>query len=40
LVKAMHGNHRLIQLFAISRTYATGSQCLLELLEEHRAAVR
>jgi hypothetical protein len=38
LVKAMHGNHRLIQLFAPSRTYATGSQCLLELLQEHRAA--
>ena len=35
MVKAMHGDHRLIQLFAASRTYATGSQCLLELLEDH-----
>jgi hypothetical protein len=34
LVKAMHGDHKLIQLFAPSRTYATGSQCLLELLRE------
>jgi hypothetical protein len=34
LVKAMHGDHRLIQLFAPHRTYATGSQCLLELLDE------
>ena len=35
MVKAMHGDNRLIQLFARSRTYATGSQCLLELLEDH-----
>ena len=38
LVKAMHGDHKLIQLFAPSRTYATGSQCLLELLEAYRTA--
>ena len=37
MVKAMHGDHRLIQLFALSRTYATGSQCLLELMQEHIA---
>lgn len=35
MVKAMHGDHRLIQLFALSRTYATGSQCLLKLLKDH-----
>jgi hypothetical protein len=40
IVKAMHGDHRLIQLFALSRTYATGSQCLLELLEDHIARQR
>jgi hypothetical protein len=40
MVKAMHGEHRLIQLFAQSRTYATGSQCLLELLEKHIARQR
>jgi hypothetical protein len=37
LVKAMRGDRRLIQLFAPSRTYATGSQCLLELLENRMA---
>src|SRR5262249_43986803 len=40
MVKAMHGDHRLIQLFALSRTYATGSQCLLELLEDQTARRR
>jgi hypothetical protein len=40
MVKAMHGDHRLIQLFAPSRTYAAGSQCLLELLDEHIARQR
>jgi hypothetical protein len=40
MVKAMHGDHRLIQLFALSRTYATGSQCLLELLEDYIARQR
>ncbi len=35
IMKAMKGDHRLIQLFAPSRTYATGSQCLLELLEDY-----
>jgi hypothetical protein len=40
LVKAMHGDHRLIQLFVPSRTYATGSQCLLELLEDRIARQR
>lgn len=35
MVKAMRGDPKLIQLFALSRTYATGSQCLLELLGEH-----
>ena len=39
MVKAMHGDHRLIQ-FALSQTYATGSQCLLELLEDHAARQR
>jgi hypothetical protein len=34
LVKAMRGDGKLIQLFATSRTYATGSQYLLELLED------
>jgi hypothetical protein len=34
LVKAMQGDRRLIQVFAPSRTYATGSQCLLELSED------
>ena len=40
LVKAMRGDRRLIQLFAPSRTYAAGSQCLLELLDEHIARQR
>jgi len=40
LVKAMQGNPRLIQLFAPSRTYAIGSQCLLELLEDRIARQR
>ncbi len=40
MMKAMKGDHRLIQLFAPSRTYATGSQCLLELLEENIATQR
>jgi hypothetical protein len=40
LVKAMHGDHRLIQLFTPSRTYATGSQCVLELLDKHIALQR
>jgi hypothetical protein len=37
LVKAMHGDDKLIQLFAASRTYATGSRFLLALLEERIA---
>src|SRR5215469_7732820 len=40
MVKVLLGDHRLIQLFALSRTYATGSQCLLELLGEHIARQR
>jgi hypothetical protein len=40
MVKAMRGDHRLIQLFALSRTYATGSQCLLELLKDQIARQR
>ena len=40
LVKAMRGDPRLIQLFAPSRTYATGSQCLLELLDDRIARQR
>jgi hypothetical protein len=40
VVKAMHGDHRLIQSFASSRTYATGSQCLLQLLEDRIARQR
>ena len=40
LVKAMRGDSRLIQLFALSRTYATGSQCLLELLDDRVARQR
>ncbi len=38
LVKALRGDHALIQLFAPSRTYATGSQCLLQLLQYRIAA--
>jgi hypothetical protein len=37
LVKALRSDHRLIQLFTPSRTYATGSQCALELLDKHIA---
>ena len=40
LAKAMHGDHRLIRLFAPSRTYAAGSQCLSELLEDRIARLR
>jgi hypothetical protein len=40
LVKAMQGDRRLIQVFAPSRTYAIGSQCLLELLENRMARQR
>ena len=40
LVKAMQGDRRLIQVFAPSRTYATGSQCLLELFEDRVARQR
>ena len=40
LVKAMQGDTKLIQLFAPSRTYAIGSQCLLELLEDRIARQR
>jgi hypothetical protein len=40
MVKAMRGDNRLIQLFALSRTYATASQCLLELLEDQIARQR
>jgi len=40
LVKAMRGDPRLIQLFAPSRTYATGSQCLLKLLDDRIARQR
>jgi len=38
LVKAMRGDHALIQLFAPCRTYAIGSQCLLELLKDRVVA--
>jgi hypothetical protein len=34
LMKAMRGDRRLLQQLGRTRTYATGSQCLLELLEE------
>jgi hypothetical protein len=37
VMKAMHGDRGLIQLFAPSRTYATGSQCVLQLLEDRIA---
>jgi len=40
VMKAMHGDHRLIQSFASSRTYATGSQCLLQVLEDRIARHR
>jgi len=40
VMKAIHGDNRLIQLFAPSRTYATGSQCLLELMEDRVARQR
>jgi hypothetical protein len=33
LMDAMHGDRRLLGLLGRSRTYATGSQCLLELLD-------
>jgi hypothetical protein len=33
LMDAMHGDRRLLDLLGRSRTYATGSQCLLELLD-------
>ena len=33
LKNAMHGVRRLLELLGRSRTYATGSQCLLELLD-------
>jgi hypothetical protein len=33
LMDAMHGSRRLLESFGRSRTYATGSQCLLELLD-------
>ena len=33
LKDAMHGVRRLLELLGRSRTYATGSQCLLELLD-------
>jgi hypothetical protein len=36
-LQAMQGDATLIQLFAPSRTYAIGSQCLLELLEDRIA---
>jgi len=34
LMEAMHGDRRLHELLGRSRTYATGSQCLFELLED------
>jgi hypothetical protein len=33
LMGAMHGDRRLLELLGRSRTYATGSQCLLELVD-------
>ena len=33
LMDAMHGDRRLLELLDRSRTHATGSQCLLELLD-------
>jgi hypothetical protein len=33
LMDAMHRDRRLLELLGRSRTYATGSQCLLELLD-------
>ena len=34
LMSAMHGDQRLLKLLGRSRMYATGSQCLSELLED------
>jgi len=34
LMEAMHGDRRLLELLGRWRTYATGSQCLLELLDD------
>jgi hypothetical protein len=34
LMKVLHGDRRLMQLFAPSRTYATASRCVLQLLED------
>jgi hypothetical protein len=34
LIQAMHGDRRLHELLDRSPTYATGSQCLSELLED------
>ena len=33
LMDAMHGDRRLLELLGRSRTYSTGSQCLLKLLD-------
>jgi len=33
LMKAMHGDPKLLEPFSRTRTYAVGSQCLLKLLE-------
>ena len=35
LMDAIHGDRRLLELLGRSRTFAIGSQCLLELLD-HR----
>jgi hypothetical protein len=40
VMKALHGDRRLMQLFAPSRTYATASRCLSQLLEDHIARQR
>ena len=34
LMRSAHGDRELLQLLGQSRTYATGSQCLLKLLED------
>jgi hypothetical protein len=40
VMKTVHDDHRLAQLFAPSPTYATGSQCLIQLLEDRVARQR
>jgi hypothetical protein len=40
LMKVLHGDRRLMQLFVPSRTYATASRCVLQLLEDSIARYR